>query len=589
MGNIEAIQLSGDRTIRTYKWYMTCVSVHKRLILLAALLAISIGASAVRYTNPILHQDWSDPDVCRVGNDFYMTASSFNFMPGLPILHSRDLVNWDVIGAALPKYDTRGLIVQHGKQVWAPSIRWHDGWFYILFGDPDKGIFRVRAKNPEGPWEDPVCIVESSGYIDPCPLWDSDGKTYVSFAAAGSRAGIKSVIFVAEIDSECTRLLSPPRIVYDGHDTQPTIEGTKFYKRDGMYYLFCPAGGVSTGWQAVLRSGSPWGPWEERIVMAWAPGTINGPHQGGWIDTPDGSDWFIHFQDKGAYGRIVHLQPMRWMPDGWPLIGDDPDGDGTGQPVSSWEAPLPLTRPQDSGIPHFGTSAWGFGLQWQFPSIPEPQWFFALPDGIRLFSVQQRSPGLWNCHNVIQQKFPAERFTVTACLRFRPNPAFEGEKAGFVVTGGDYAGLRLTDTLGVARLEFIRCIGASGGAPEDSEVLSDLPWTIVPRDFPHASGNVPAVKYQPGREVTVWVRLEVRPKVVPGNVPDAMCQFFWSTDGKRFSEAGERFRAKPDTWSGSGFGFFCNRYAPKNDSGRLDVTQVCVTPVINYKTGVELY
>ena len=549
----------------------------RRLLLLAALLASSVAASALRYTNPILHQDWSDPDVCRVGADYYMTASSFNFMPGLPVLHSRDLVNWDVIGTALPRYGTRRPQMQHGKQVWAPSIRWHDGWFYILFGDPDRGIFRVRAKDPAGPWEAPVCIVKSTGYIDPCPLWDDDGRTYISFAAAGSRAGIKSVLFVAETDSECTRLLGPPRMVYDGHDTQPTIEGTKFYKRGGIYYLFCPAGGVSTGWQSVLRSESPWGPWEERVVMAWAPGTINGPHQGGWVDTPEGSDWFIHFQDKGAYGRIVHLQPMRWGSDGWPVIGDDPDGDGVGQPVASWEAPLPLTRPQESVMPKYGQSPWGFGLEWQFPSVPSPNWFCVLPGGgLRLFSVQQRYPGLWNCPNVIQQKFPAERFTVTARMRFRPNPALEGENAGFVVTGSDYAGLRLTDTLGVARLELIKCTGASKVAREEASVLADLPWMEVPADFPLSSGNVPPVKYLDGREVTIWVRLEVRPKEAPGNVPDAMCQFLWSTDGKRFVKAGERFRAVPDMWSGAGFGFFCNRFAPKNDSGRLDVTDVLV-------------
>lgn len=548
-------------------------------VALTALFWCLSAAASVRYTNPILHQDWSDPDVCRVGNDFYMTASSFNFFPGLPVLHSRDLVNWDLIGTALPKYEVRRSVVQHGKQVWAPSIRWHDGWFYILFGDPDKGIFRVRAKDPAGPWEEPICIVKATGYIDPCPLWDSDGRTYISFAMAGSRAGIKSVVLVAETDPECSSLTGKPRIVYDGHVSQPTIEGPKFYKRGGWYYLFCPAGGVSTGWQTVLRSSSPWGPWEERVAMAWAPGTINGPHQGGWVDTPAGTDWFIHFQDKGAYGRIVHLQPMSWTADGWPVIGEDPDGDGTGQPVSSWEAPLPLTRPQDSGIPSAAKGPWGIGLEWQYPSIPSHTWHYALPDGgIRLFSVQQRFSGLWNCHNLLQQKFPAERFTVTARLIFRPNPKLQGEKAGFAVTGSDYYALRLTDTLGVARLDLVRCPGASNEAREESSILADLPWSTIVPDYPYASGNVPSVKYLEWREATVWVRLEVRPKAVEGNDPDAMCQLLWSTDGKRFTKAGERFKAVPDMWSGAGFGFFCNRYEKSNDSGWLDVTDLYVKP-----------
>lgn len=549
------------------------------VFLMALLLCTCSFAAGDRYSNPILHQDWSDPDVCRVGDDFYMTASSFNFCPGLPILHSRDLVNWDVIGAALPEYGYRSREVRHGRGIWAPSIRWHDGWFWIFVGDPDRGILRLRAKDPAGPWEKPVLVYRGSGCIDPCPLWDDDGRVYLSFAAAGSRAGLKSVVFVAEMNADCTGLTGKPRLVFDGHDTQPTIEGTKFYKRDGRYYLFCPAGGVATGWQAVLRSDSPWGPWEDRVVLAWAPGTINGPHQGAWVDTPDGGDWFIHFQDKGAYGRIVHLQPMRWNDDGWPVIGEDPDGDGTGSPVSSWEAPLPLTRPQGAGVPNYSGGPWGPGLEWQYPAPPVPGWHYVLPDGgIRLYSVFQRRRSLWNCHNLLQQKFPAERFTVTAKMSFRPNPSLEGEQAGFVVTGSDYAGLRLTDTLGVARLESIRCMGAPKGGREEATPIAELPWTAVHFDFPYASGNVPAVKYPEGREVCIWVRLEVRPKAVEGNVPDAMCQLYWSTDGKRFTKAGDIFRASPDMWSGSGFGLFCNRYVQKNDSGRLDITELCVKP-----------
>ena len=301
-----------------------------------------------RYANPVLHADYSDPDVCRVGEDYYMTASSFNCFPGLPILHSRDLVHWELAGAALSDYpgpdwygpdaDFHGR-VQHGNGVWAPAIRYHDGWFYIFCGDPDRGIFMVRTQDPRGRWEDPVWVVKAKGFIDPCPLWDEDGRAWLSHAAAGSRAGLKSVVFVAPMSPDGTRLLGPSRIVYDGHKTQPTIEGTKFYKRDGRYYIFAPAGGVKTGWQTVLRAESPYGPYEERIVMASAEGTINGPHQGGWVETAQGEHWFLHFQDKGAYGRIVHLQPMTWRSDGWPLIGEDPDGDGIGQPVASYRIP----------------------------------------------------------------------------------------------------------------------------------------------------------------------------------------------------------------------------------------------------------
>ena len=253
----------------------------RRINFLAAIIAAimpAVAASAQKYNNPVLHLDYSDPDVCRVGKDYWMTASSFNCFPGLPILHSTDLVNWELVGSALAAYPYD---LAPGEGVWAPAIRYNKGWFYIFVGDPDHGVFMVRSKDPAGRWEEPVWVTREKGFIDPCPFWDNDGKAYLSHAAAGSRAGLKSVVFVAPMSSDGTRLLGPSRIVYDGHRTQPTIEGTKFYKRKGYYYIFAPAGGVSTGWQAVLRSKEPFGPYEERIVMAQGGSCINGPHQGG--------------------------------------------------------------------------------------------------------------------------------------------------------------------------------------------------------------------------------------------------------------------------------------------------------------------
>ncbi|MBO4467169.1 MAG: glycoside hydrolase 43 family protein [Bacteroidales bacterium] len=545
-------------------------------VLLAALALLAYGCNtpapqSFTYTNPILHLDYSDPDAIRVGDDYWMTASSFNCFPGLPILHSRDLVHWELVNYALTDYPCDGsdddfrTQVHHGKAVWAPAIRYHDGWYYIYVGDPDRGIFMVRTQDPAGAWEKPVWVVREKGFIDPCPLWDDDGRAWLSHGCAGSRAGLKSVLFVAPLSADGTRLEGPSHIVYDGHATQPTIEGTKFYKRNGLYYIFAPAGGVSTGWQTVLRGTSPYGPFEEKIVMASAPGTINGPHQGAWVSSADGSDWFIHFQDKGAYGRIVHLQPLFWGDDDWPLIGEDPDGDGVGQPVARFKAPgaealssallrspVRVNAPERASAP--GT---GLPLEWQYPAIPSPYWHMALPDGcVRLYSVYQdwQWNSLWDSPNVLQQKFPAERFTVTAKLSFRPNPQLKGETAGFVVMGNDYAGLKLTDTYKGAQLQFILCQDASKGASEQALDITVLPETVV------------------------WVKLEVRPMAVEGNVPDAVCRFLWSLDGKRFTPAGTKFTAKPELWTGAKFGFFCNRFTPKNDSGCLDVTCLKVKP-----------
>ena len=528
----------------------------------------------LRYTNPVLHMDYSDPDVCRVGDDYYMTASSFNFIPGLPILHSRNLIDWELIGYALSSYPASG----HGEGVWAPSIRRHDGWFYIFCGDPDRGIFMVRSREPQGPWSEPVWVVKAKGFIDPCPFWDEDGSAWLVHGSAGSRAGLKSVLYLAPMNADGTAVTGPSRIIYDGHMTQPTIEGPKVYKRHGWYYIFAPAGGVATGWQTVLRSRSLAGPFEERIVMAWAPGAVNGPHQGGWVDTLSGEDWFLHFQDKDAYGRIVHLQPMKWGADGWPVIGEDPDGDGVGQPVSSWTVPRPSRKassPQDSYSPY------GLPLEWQFPAVPSPYWYCSLPSGgIRLYSVEQETEGLWNCHNLVSQKFPAESFTVEATLVFQPNPQLKGhgEQAGLVVMGKDYAGLRLTDTAEGVLLQFVLCEGADTGGVEVVSELCPVPFETAAVDHSRESLNVPQAKYTDYRVARIHVRLEVTPVLREGNVPEPRCRFSYSLDGSNWTSVDQVFTARPGIWVGARFGFYCNRHSPKNDSGWLDISTVEITP-----------
>lgn len=293
------------------------------------------------YRNPVLHADYSDPDVCVVGEDCFLTASSFNCTPGLPILHSKDLVNWKIVNYALKKVEPVEYYneARHGKGVWAPSIRFHEGMYYIYWGNPDFGIFMVKTRDPYGEWDKPVLVKAGKGMIDPCPLWDDDGRVYLAHAWAGSRAKFNSVLTVCELNKEGTKVISDPVLVFDGNDgVNHTIEGAKFYKRNGFYYLFAPAGGVVSGWQLVMRSKNVYGPYEPRIVMAQGKTDINGPHQGGWVDTPAGESWFLHFQDKGAYGRVLHLNPMKWVND-WPVIGVDRDGDGCGDPVSRYRKP----------------------------------------------------------------------------------------------------------------------------------------------------------------------------------------------------------------------------------------------------------
>ena len=154
------------------------------------------------YRNPIICADYSDPDVVRDGDDFWLTASSFTCTPGLPILHSRDLVNWTIVNHAIDNLpDPRGVFntVRHGEGVWAPSIRKHAGKFWIFFPMPDEGIYVTSADDPRKQWSPPQLLLEGKGLIDPCPLWDDDGKAYLVHAYAGSRAGIKNILRVRPI------------------------------------------------------------------------------------------------------------------------------------------------------------------------------------------------------------------------------------------------------------------------------------------------------------------------------------------------------------------------------------------------------
>ena len=596
------------------------------LSILIAFAAVQPGLSAqqissswnpdkgTHYVNPVLNADYSDPDVCRVGDDFYMTSSSFACFPGLQILHSTDLVNWEIIGAALTDYPGPGwsderqwetlgqrldtpsdpppgpqewrTVPQHGNGVWAPAIRYHDGEFYIYCGDPDRGIFMVKTSDPRGRWDDPVWVVKAKGYIDPCPLWDEDGKAYLSHGCAGSRAGHKSVLFVAPMSPDGTRLLGQSRIVYDGHETQPTIEGTKFYKHNGDYYIFSPAGGVPTGWQVVLRSKNPWGPYEERVVMAQGASETNGPHQGAWIDTPDGEHWFMHFQDKDAYGRVVHLQPMEWTADGWPVIGVDKDGDGVGEPVSRYRKP----SLKSSGTFHPSESdnfdSVDLGLQWQWHGIPSPYWYFldARNSALRLYSVDQAEGwrNLGDSPNLLLQKTPADKFTVTAKLRFIPNPQLKekGESCGFVLMGQDYAVIKMTDTSEGVVLQYAECEDALKGKQEN--IIRTVPLSSEPLPVPYSnsymSTTVPPVSPVAYMASDVYVRMKVMPEDRKGNVPDLTARFWYSLDGKRWTELTDKpFIGKPGKWIGAKFGFFCNRQASKNDSGWMQVDWIEVT------------
>lgn len=480
------------------------------------------------YRNPILYADYSDPDAIRVGNDFYMISSSFTAVPGIPILYSRDLVNWTLIGHALARLVPEEAFAtpQHGGGVWAPALRHHAGRFWIYYPDPDRGIYVTTTSNPKGPWSPPVLVKEGKGLIDPCPLWDDDGRVYLVHAWARSRAGFANVLTLVELSRDGMRPLDKGRIIIDGNALAgyTTLEGPKLYKRDGWYYVFAPAGGVKQGWQSVFRSRSIAGPYEGRIVLAQGTSDINGPHQGALVDTPNGESWFVHFQDLDAYGRVVHLQPVAWR-EGWPVVGRDEDGDGQGEPVRTFRKPdvgreYPVATPQTSD--EFDSLS--LGLQWHWQANPDPSWALltARRGSLRLASQLMAGNNLWPSPNLLLQKFPAPAFKATTAVDFRP--ASEGERAGLIVFGADYAwiGLRNTGDL----MHVVTAVARS--APDGSAEQDTASTPIQAR--------------------TVYLRAVVR--------EGATVEFSYSLDTRTFVRLGETFNARPGRWVGAQVGVF---------------------------------
>ena len=495
------------------------------------------------YTNPIIQADYSDPDAIRVEDDFFMTASSFGCAPGLPILHSRDLVNWQLIAYASPKVmpEAHYNNIQHGNGIWAPSLRYHNGTFYIFYGDPDFGIFMLKSKKAEGPWSEPLLIKEAKGWIDSCPFWDEDGQAYLVHGYAGSRAGIKSILAVNRMKPDGTALLDDGILVFDGHDGNGTVEGPKFYKKNGYYYIFAPAGGVSTGWQLVLRSKNITGPYESKVVMSQGKTEINGPHQGAWVSLAGGEDWFLHFQDQEAYGRVVHLQPMNWK-DNWPVIGHDANGDGTGEPVITYRKPavkqVGVIFPESMDDEFNGEAP---SLLWQWHANPGLDWGKSFPGkGVFRMYCQSSAEGsvnLWDVPSLFLQKWPAVSFEAVAKVKL--SLLNDGERFGLIIMGQDYASVVVENKNGELVLNEITCLNARKGSEEN-----------YAGDFQPVSSD-----------------LFLKVKVEEGGI----CHFSYSENGLDYKSVGLPFTANTGRWIGSKIGFFAQRKNKINDSGFVDI------------------
>lgn len=513
------------------------------------------------YTNPVINADYSDPDVCVAGEDYYLTASSFNCIPGLPILHSKDLVNWEIVGHAVKELEPKQEFDRpsHGNGIWAPSIRYHNGEFYIYWGDPDYGVFMVKTKDPAGEWSKPLCVIPGKGLIDTTPLWDDDGRCYLVNAYANSRSRFASVIAIRELSADGTKPIGNPVIIYDGNGTESrTCEGPKIYKRDGWYWVMFPAGGVPTGFQVAMRSKNPFGPYESKVVLAQGKTKINGPHQGAWVHTKFGEDWFLHFQDKEAYGRVVHLQPVTWK-DNWPVMGVDKDGDYCGEPVTTYRKPktsgkVQVVNPAESDE----FSGTRLGLQWQWHANYNET--FGMPTAFgsyRVYThkVSEKFQNLWEVPNLLLQKTPADKFTATTKIRFTSKD--QNQTGGLLMMGLDYSGLVVKRVGNDFQLLQISCKSADKGKPQTEQLIATLKPTAVDQ-----------IDYQPGTHIDIYMRMSVN---------DGKMHFSYSLDGKKYTKCGTEFTMREGKWIGAKIGFVAYEPGQKTNRGWIDADWFRVT------------
>ena len=508
------------------------------------------------FTNPVINADYSDPDVCvgPSGDDYYLTASSFQCIPGLPILHSKDLVNWEIINYAVKELEPKEMFDKpsHGNGVWAPSIRYHNGEYYIYWGDPDNGVFMVKTRggDPAGEWEKPLLVIPGKGMIDTTPLWDDDGRCYLVNGWANSRNKFASVLTVRELSADGTKAISNPVIVFDGNGTENrTCEGPKFYKRDGWYWIMCPAGGVPTGFQLAMRSKSPYGPYEHKIVLAQGKTNINGPHQGGWIHTKYGEDWFLHFQDKEAYGRVVHLNPVDWT-SGWPIMGKK------GEPVTTYQKPKSASNVIMNPVENDEFNIPLMGLQWQWHANYNQA--FGMPTAFgtfRIYTYKLSGNNFWEVPNLLLQKTPADAFTVTAKIRMTSKA--DGQFGGLIMMGLDYSALVVKRVGEHFQLVQMTCKAADKGTPQTEQLIATLKPTAVDK-----------VDYKPGIHEDIYLRMKVA---------DSKLRFAWSQDGKKFSECGDEFKMKEGKWIGAKFGFIAAETDPQCDRGWIDADWIRIT------------
>ena len=383
-----------------------------------------------RYQNPVLPADYSDLDVIRKGDDYYAITSTFQFSPGVAVLHSRDLVNWTTVGHAVQDLTRMSpelnwdKMNRYGRGIWAGAIRHHAGRFWIYFGDPEEGYFMTSAERPEGPWTPLHEVLKSPGWDDCSPFWDDDGKGY--FVGTHFSDGYK--IHMWEMSADNKELIAgSDQVIYQSKGS----EANKLYKINGTYYHFFSEVQGEARVMMMRRAAAIRGPWSDKRQLMQADKAAKEPNQGGIVPGPDGNWYFFtHHGDGDWAGRAASLLPVQWV-DGWPVIGK-PGADGVGTMVWGGKKPrndAPLSFPQ--GGDDFNASTLSPVWEWNYQPRAEKWSLGERPGFMRLHAFAGLDGGnLLKVGNVLTQ-----RVVRTSGQTFVTRLALEG------MADGQHAGL----------------------------------------------------------------------------------------------------------------------------------------------------
>lgn len=525
------------------------------------------------YLNPYLDGDFADVDVERHGDRWYMITSTNHLLPGMTILQSKDLVNWGYVGHVWDKLDWRPAynwdqMNGYGFGVWAGDFAYNDGTWYCYVIDPRKGLIMSSAPHISGPWTEPHVMLEKTGWTDPAVYWDQEERQAYLVANYGNVPGKGHVIKLHKMSWDGRKLLDDGVEIHHGEGT----EAAKIYKVNGRWYIFLaqwfrPDPRRTTALadtddrkQLVLRSttGSIYGPYEQKIVFERGNGVIRSACQGALMQTDDGKWWYTHQLIQNTFnpfqGRPQMLQPVEWI-DGWPMIGQDVDGDGVGEPVHG--GPMPVTGRAEF---HLATDddfeAETLGAQWNWNHNPRND-FWSLserPGFLRLkAAVPVKTGGFWNAANTLSQRILGRGWGV-ATVKLDLSSLAPHQHVGLCRFSDPVWRIGVeVDGSGVRRLVFVDDGAANPNRPErayrtqgGANLVDDASDTRIVG--PEINGD------------DLWLRtINDGPKA----------RFEYSTDGRTWKPFGYLFTLEFGKWRGDRLGVYC--WNDEQPAGHVDV------------------